>query len=41
VDFIVIEYIEGKPLDALIPPHGMQPAQALRHASDMLVENFR
>ena len=32
VDFIVMEYIEGQTLEALIPSTGMRPAQALKHA---------
>src|SRR5262249_28634970 len=32
VDFIVMEYVEGKALDELIPPKGMRPAQALKYA---------
>ena len=32
VDFIVMEYIEGKTLDALIPSKGMRAAQALKIA---------
>src|SRR5437870_2936792 len=32
MDFIVMEYIEGKTLDALIPPKGLRPVQALRYA---------
>jgi Tol biopolymer transport system component/predicted Ser/Thr protein kinase len=32
VDFIAMEYIEGKTLDELIPREGMRPAQALRYA---------
>ena len=32
VDFIVMEYVEGRTLDELIPAGGMPPAQALKHA---------
>ncbi len=32
VDFIVMECIEGKTLDQLIPPQGMRPVQALKQA---------
>src|SRR4029434_10507946 len=31
VDFIVMEYIEGRTLDELISPKGMRPQQALRY----------
>src|ERR1051325_1008263 len=34
-DFIVMEYVEGKTLDELIPPKGMRPAQALRYAAQI------
>src|SRR5713226_181020 len=32
MDFIVMEYIEGKTLDELIAPKGLRPAQALKYA---------
>jgi Tol biopolymer transport system component/predicted Ser/Thr protein kinase len=32
VDFIVMEHIEGRTLDGLVPSGGMRPAQALRYA---------
>ncbi|MGQ0735092.1 MAG: protein kinase domain-containing protein [Acidobacteriota bacterium] len=35
LDFIVMEYIEGSTLDALIPPRGMPAAQVLRYAIQM------
>jgi len=31
-DFIVMEYVRGKSLDALIPRHGMRPGEVLRIA---------
>lgn len=30
-DFIVMEYVEGKPLSQVIPPHGLPLGQALRY----------
>jgi serine/threonine protein kinase/Tol biopolymer transport system component len=35
VDFIVMEYVAGKTLDRLIPPHGMPCAEVLRLAIPM------
>jgi serine/threonine protein kinase len=32
VDFIVMEYVEGKSLDKLVPSKGMRPTQALKSA---------
>ena len=32
VDFIAMEYVEGKRLDELIPPRGLRPSQLLRYA---------
>jgi serine/threonine protein kinase len=32
IDFIVMEYVRGKSLDALIPPHGMRLSEVLRIA---------
>jgi serine/threonine protein kinase len=32
VDFIAMEYVEGKTLDELVPAKGMRAAQALKHA---------
>src|SRR5712691_1662323 len=32
VDFIVMEYIEGRTLDELVPAKGMRPALALKYA---------
>jgi serine/threonine protein kinase len=32
VDFIAMEYVEGKRLDDLIPPKGLRPSQLLRYA---------
>jgi eukaryotic-like serine/threonine-protein kinase len=31
-EFIVMEYVDGRTLDELIPPKGMRPPQALRYA---------
>src|ERR1700719_4048421 len=31
-DFIVMEYVDGKTLDQLIPPAGLRPAEALSYA---------
>ncbi|MBN1629142.1 MAG: serine/threonine-protein kinase, partial [Thermoleophilia bacterium] len=35
VDFIVMEFIEGTPLDELIPPKGMRLSDALKHAAQV------
>jgi eukaryotic-like serine/threonine-protein kinase len=35
MDFIVMEYIDGRTLDALIAPKGMPAAQMLRHATQI------
>src|SRR5689334_14005900 len=32
IDYIVMEYVAGRPLDQLIPRDGMKPAEALKYA---------
>jgi serine/threonine protein kinase/Flp pilus assembly protein TadD len=35
-DFIVMEYVEGKPLSQLVPPHGLPFGQAMRYSLQIL-----
>jgi len=35
VDFLVMEYVDGTPLDKLIPPHGLPVAEVVRYGSQM------
>src|SRR4051812_35288315 len=35
VDFIVMEYVEGKTLDEVVPAHGLAVTQALRYGAQI------
>src|SRR5205814_5817071 len=35
VDFIAMEYVDGKTLDELVPAKGMRPAQVLKYATQV------